>query len=249
MALTRAGWNVQILERAAAPRELGFGLMLAPNAMRALDRLGVAGTIRTLGHTPRSVEIRTTDGRLLRAFRTAAGSDVERFLPVIALRPALYGTLLDALAPESVFASSEVVGFEEGSRDVRVRTADGREFTGDVLVGADGVASRIRRRLHPHEPPASPSLYCGLRGVVFDAQRFMPELDALAVFGPGLEAAAVRASDDAIYWYASMLAADVPADRGPAEIRDQRLRNTDARFHAIASATSDAHLRFDQFLG
>ena len=42
IALRRAGWRTRIFERAAAPRELGFALNLAPNAVSALRALGVA---------------------------------------------------------------------------------------------------------------------------------------------------------------------------------------------------------------
>jgi 2-polyprenyl-6-methoxyphenol hydroxylase-like FAD-dependent oxidoreductase len=248
LALTRAGWRVRVFERSAAPRELGFGLMLAPNAMAALDELGVGPLVRTRGYTPRSVEIRTADGRLLRAFRTPPGGPSEHLFPVIALRPAVFGTLFDALPSEVVIPAGEAIGFEETSDGLVLRLADGRVVSGDVLVGADGIGSTVRKALHPGDPPPVPSAYCGLRGVVFDAQRFMVGLDALAMFGPGLEAAAVRASDDAIYWYASMLADEVSADASPLQIRQQRLAGVDPAFHAIVTATAEGDLRFDRFV-
>jgi 2-polyprenyl-6-methoxyphenol hydroxylase-like FAD-dependent oxidoreductase len=45
LVLRRAGWDVRIFERAATPREIGFGLGLAPNAIAALRDLGVAGAV------------------------------------------------------------------------------------------------------------------------------------------------------------------------------------------------------------
>lgn len=44
-ALQRTGWQVRILERAASPRELGFAIALAPNAMVALRELELADTV------------------------------------------------------------------------------------------------------------------------------------------------------------------------------------------------------------
>lgn len=248
VALTRAGWTVQVLEQSAAPRELGFGLMLAPNAMAALGELGVGRLVRERGYVPRSVEIRTSDGRLLRAFRTAPGGPADDLFPLIALRPALYGTLFEALGADVVHPSSQLVGFEEAGDRVTGRLADGRSITGDVLIGADGVGSLVRKQLHPDEGPPAPSAYCGLRGVVFDAHRFMTGLDALVVFGPGLEAAAVRAREDAIYWYASLLADAIREGSSPAQLRDERLSHIDPRFRAVVAATRDTELRFDRFL-
>ena len=42
ITLRRAGWDIRIFERAGSPRELGFGVGLAPNALVALRKLGVA---------------------------------------------------------------------------------------------------------------------------------------------------------------------------------------------------------------
>ena len=45
VALRRAGWQVRVFERAAQPRELGFGLALAPNAIAAVRELGLADAV------------------------------------------------------------------------------------------------------------------------------------------------------------------------------------------------------------
>src|SRR5688572_28989522 len=98
IALTRAGWSVRIFERAASPRELGFGVGLAPNAVAALADLGVADTVIARGFAPTRgrFEVRRMDGRVL---KRAEVPDVAalggRF--VIALRPALHGALLEAV--------------------------------------------------------------------------------------------------------------------------------------------------------
>ena len=50
IALRRVGWHTRIFERAAAPRELGFALNLAPNAVAALRALGVAERVEAEAH-------------------------------------------------------------------------------------------------------------------------------------------------------------------------------------------------------
>jgi 2-polyprenyl-6-methoxyphenol hydroxylase-like FAD-dependent oxidoreductase len=66
VALRRAGWRVRIFERAASPRELGFALILAPNAMAALRELGLDERLIAEGHIVREAEMRTLAGRALR---------------------------------------------------------------------------------------------------------------------------------------------------------------------------------------
>ena len=72
VALRRAGWEVRVFERATSPRELGFALLLAPNAMYALGELGLAATIRRGGFIATSGEMRRPDGTVLRRFDTAS---------------------------------------------------------------------------------------------------------------------------------------------------------------------------------
>src|SRR5262249_58105158 len=47
LALTRHGWQVEVLERAPGFTEAGAGLSLWPNALRALDALGVGEPVRS----------------------------------------------------------------------------------------------------------------------------------------------------------------------------------------------------------
>ena len=73
VALQRAGWRVRIFERSRNPRELGFALMLAPNAMAALRELGLAEAVMQRAATPLRVEIRQPGGRAAAAARSRTG--------------------------------------------------------------------------------------------------------------------------------------------------------------------------------
>ena len=99
LALRRAGWQVQIHERAPNPRELGFALGLAPNAMAALRELGLADAMIAEGVRPTKAEVRQTDGRLIRAFAAPPGASM-----VIALRQALHGALMQAVGRDATDA-------------------------------------------------------------------------------------------------------------------------------------------------
>jgi 2-polyprenyl-6-methoxyphenol hydroxylase-like FAD-dependent oxidoreductase len=63
IALRQAGWNIHIFERAASPRELGFGVGLAPNAIAALRELGVADVVLARSFEPRRILSRATSAK------------------------------------------------------------------------------------------------------------------------------------------------------------------------------------------
>src|SRR5688500_20156900 len=107
LALRRRGWDARVFERASTPRELGFALALAPNAMAALRELGVAEPVMRDGFVTRSIEIRRGDGMLLKRMDFDAGA----LYSVVALRTVVHGSLLDAVGTEALALNSAAGGF------------------------------------------------------------------------------------------------------------------------------------------
>lgn len=245
VGLQAAGWRVRVFERASSPRELGFALNLASNALAALRELGVADAIVAAGHRPRRVEFRAGHGRVLR--RVDAGRVGDDAAPVIAMRNAVHGALLSALDAAALVLGSEVTGFEAGQNAVRVRLRGGAGEQGDVLIGADGVGSAIRRQLHASEAAPRHSGYCAVRGVVRGAEEILGPLSGVAYFADGVECAIIRAGDDAAYWYVSLIRADLGADAGTPRRVVQPLQATlDDTFAQVVDRTLDGDMRYDE---
>ena len=247
LSLRRAGWDVRILERAGSPRELGFALALAPNAVAALRELGVADAVIRGGHVTRSLEIRQGDGTRLKRieFDTARGA----LYSLVALRTVVHGTLLEAVGRDPLVLDSAAAGFDCTRDGVRVRLADGREVAGDILVGADGVGSVIRRQLHPAEPPPRPSGFHALRGVTHGAVARLGDVSAAVYLGDGLEAGLARADASAVYWYLSLLDADVEGTAmDPRAVLARAAARLDPRFGAIARDARPDDLRLERLL-
>ncbi|MGH9407953.1 MAG: FAD-dependent monooxygenase [Vicinamibacterales bacterium] len=240
VALRQAGWAIRIHERAGNPRELGFGLGLAPNALSALHELGIAEPVVRRGARVAKIELRCIDGRVLRRLNLPVG------LPaVVALRPDVHGALLAAVGDESLRLSSDAVSFSDTSRSVTVHFKDGSTDTGDVLIGADGVYSAIRKCLHPDESPPRPSGFCAVRGVAYGVGDYLGDLSGVGYLDNGIEAATVRASSDAVYWYVSLRARDV-ADATSQAILERRYPDFESSLRSIVSATKPDDMRFDQ---
>lgn len=248
LALERAGWNVRVFERAASPRELGFALNLAANAMAALDELGIAEPVLNGGHRTGVAEIRRPDGRALK--RVYLPEAIGRAVAIVATRPVLHGALLAAVehtCPGALELGAEAVDFEQDGSGVVLRLADGRDVRGDMLVGADGVGSAVRRRLHPHEGPPRSSGHHALRGVAHGVVELLGDVSAATYLGDGIEASIARAGRDAVYWYMSLLTADVGATaETPHELARRFVRRLDRTFTAIVEATQRGDVRLDQ---
>ncbi|MET9854991.1 3-hydroxybenzoate 6-monooxygenase [Streptomyces sp. NPDC006450] len=152
LSLAARGHRVTVLERRPGFAELGAGIQLGPNAFHALDRLGVGQAVRD-----RAVfidELRfmdaTTGERVARMPLT--GDYRERFGNPYAVvhRGDLYQPLLDAChAADGVTlrAGHAVIRYEQTADAATAVTDTGQRFTGDVLIGADGIRSAVRRQM------------------------------------------------------------------------------------------------------
>jgi 2-polyprenyl-6-methoxyphenol hydroxylase-like FAD-dependent oxidoreductase len=245
LALRNSGWNVSVFEQAESPRELGFGVGIAPNAVAALRELGVGNTVVSRGFEPRRGELRRPNGSVLKRAElppNALGGPM-----LVALRPALHGALLEAVGLDAIALGTRITGFAEADGRVALRT-NGGVTEGDLLVGADGLWSVIRRQLHPNEPPPKQSGIVAVRGAVHGALRHLGDLDAVYYLGPGIESMFVRASETGIYWFLSLAEQLVPSAirQDPAAIVATMAPRFDETFREITSATEE--MRVDELV-
>jgi 2-polyprenyl-6-methoxyphenol hydroxylase-like FAD-dependent oxidoreductase len=247
LALRRAGWRVRVFERASTLRDLGFALLLAPNAVAALESLGVAEAIATRGATVTRGEIRAAGGRLLRSFDQSTLRHLPDARTMVALRPVVHGALLDAVGTDTIALDSPAVRFRQTESKVSLVLAGGEQVEGDVLLGADGVGSTLRQLLHPSEAPPRPSGLFALRGVAHGAAHHLGDTSGAQFWGRGIESGMSRASTDAVYWYISMPAHLArSADTDVRALAERATNNFDNRLRRIIAATRIEDMRLDE---
>jgi 2-polyprenyl-6-methoxyphenol hydroxylase-like FAD-dependent oxidoreductase len=236
IALRRAGWDVRVVEQADSPRELGFALALAPNALGALRELGLEGAVLPRGVEIKSFEVRRPDGAVVKRV-DLRGDAVQS---IVLLRPALHGVLLDTVGADAVLLGRRVTAVDDAS----VVMDDGSRLHGDVVVGADGVGSAVRQALHPAEAPPRPSGYHALRGVSHDVGDRLGTADCAIYLGDGVEIGIARASASAVYWYISLV--DELAGDDAATTLERCTRGLDANAVAIMRAARPEDMRPDR---
>ncbi|WP_137392402.1 FAD-dependent monooxygenase [Rhodoligotrophos defluvii] len=149
LALARAGCPSRVLEQAASFEEIGAGLQLGPNGMRALDALGLTEIITPKLVAPRAIEIRDgLTGRLLTAV-PLGDAVLQRFgAPYrVVHRADLLGALLAAARQEpliSLETGSPVAAIAPEQGSARVTLRNGSTLTAPAVIGADGVRSAVR---------------------------------------------------------------------------------------------------------
>jgi salicylate hydroxylase len=157
LALLRRGFDVDVYEQAQEQREIGAGVQLSANGIRVLHELGVHEALRALACEATGKEVRLwNSGQTWKLFDLGAVS-VERygFPYYLVYRPDLLAVLADGVRrqkPDAIHLNARCMGFEQSARGVTLRF-DGGKARGDVLIGADGVHSRIREALFGPDLP------------------------------------------------------------------------------------------------
>jgi 2-polyprenyl-6-methoxyphenol hydroxylase-like FAD-dependent oxidoreductase len=191
-----------VLERAQdlAKLEVGAGITLWPNALRVLDRLGLADEVCRRGHVIDTMEQRTLDDRPLVRWNLR---DMARRVgaPMIGVgRPELHAALATA-AGSLVKTNAQCTRVVQDDADVTAELAGGRAERGDILVGADGIESVVRAGLLGAEEPRHAGLAMWRASVQF-APEEMPTIPFVVYWGPAARFVVFRSGEGLLSWEA-----------------------------------------------
>jgi 2-polyprenyl-6-methoxyphenol hydroxylase-like FAD-dependent oxidoreductase len=202
-ALRRAGFTVSVFERAEELRPAGAGITLQMNAMAALRSIGLGEAVAEAGTPVHQGLILDDAGRVLsRMSVDRIGRELGA--PMVCIhRARLQAALLAHAGAGSVHTGRAVTGFRAEGERVTVTLSDGSTETGDVLVGADGLRSVVRRELLGDEPLRYAG-YTSWRGVA-PAAALLKEPGAVSeTWGAGARFGIVPIGFGEVYWFATL---------------------------------------------
>jgi FAD-dependent urate hydroxylase len=160
--LLRDGHDVTVFERRADMRPGGGAVTIWSNGSTILDQLGV--DMDGAGQLLSTVRIATSTGRRLINIDVCSITDrlggAVRMVP----RRVLLERLLEGFPAHRIRCNSRVIAAVSTRDGVRVEFEDGTSVEGDLLIGADGLHSKIREIAGA--PPAKPTGWCSWQGLI-----------------------------------------------------------------------------------
>jgi len=220
-ALERLGLPFVLLERARELREVGSGLGILPGAVRALRALGVDDDLFARGAPFRRFLVCSSRGDELAEVsftRIFAQAGCQGY---VLHRGALHAAIAARVRSDAIRTGADVVSIAEENGHVEVCLRDQSEpITGDLLIGADGLHSVVRRHVLGDGLPryAGETIFRGIADFSLDRPEVSREL-----FGAGRRAAYYELGPGRVYWWATApLAAgtDVPQSRRRAYLEE-----------------------------
>lgn len=179
LAIVPYASSVTVLERNRRFTETGAGIQLGPNAFAALAKLGLQNEV--LQH---ALPVRELSIRDAQTSATIVALPLDEYFEMdfgfpyaVAHRGQLHRMLLEACRRQpgiELVTNAQVIGVTESSESIGVRLSDETFIGGDLLVGADGLHSRIRTHVVDDGAPR-PAGHVAYRAIV-QAEEFPQEL-------------------------------------------------------------------------
>ncbi|MGP1384096.1 MAG: FAD-dependent urate hydroxylase HpxO [Thainema sp.] len=220
IALKKMGYTVEIYEKTRQLRPAGAGISLWSNGIKVLNWLGLGDQIAEIGGQMNRMEYRShRDEPLHEVNLTPLFARVgQRPYPVS--RTDLQNMLLEAFGPANVHLGCRCVDVEEDESSVTAVLEDGTRVTSDVLIGADGVHSTVRRYVLEREAASRYADYVNWNGIV-DAKPGLCDPDNWVIYvGEGKRASMMPIGGNRFYFFFGC-----PMEKGtvvePADRRDE----------------------------
>ncbi|KAF9210165.1 hypothetical protein BGZ49_003619 [Haplosporangium sp. Z 27] len=146
--LEKANIPYDIYERAEVVQPLGSVISLSPNVMPAFEQLGMWEDLERISRP--SIGAKFLDGNLKKigAFSSEGSKELCGYDLVLFSRPELYNLLKSRVPEHKLHMSKKVASFQQNDQGVKLEFQDGTSATGDILVGADGAYSSVRKNLY-----------------------------------------------------------------------------------------------------
>lgn len=199
IALQQEGWKVTVFEQASEFKAIGAGLSIWPNAIKALYKLGLRSDLGKMGVSEFAGGFFTEKGETLAEISYA--DILTRYgAPVIAVHRAdLLDALLGKLEPGTMRLGAKLVNFSQDTKGVTAVFSNGEEIQADLLIGADGIHSKVREQLFG-KMPLRYSGYTAWRGIAPTPGK---AFQAGETWGKGRRFGLVPLNGDKVYWFAT----------------------------------------------
>src|SRR5713226_5634608 len=198
-ALLQNRFQVEVFEKSHELREIGAGVSLWPNATRVLRKLALLDDVLRRGQVITSIQVRTWRGELISETRVVGQFET----PGICIhRTDLLSILSENVPSECMHLSEKLESLREHDKAVVVGLSSGRTAEGDVLVGADGIHSRVRALLWGGTKPVYRG-YQAWRGIANLEMKTHPPTTSMEFWGCGKRFGIILIGPDRVFWYAT----------------------------------------------
>ncbi|HEY2201725.1 MAG TPA: FAD-dependent monooxygenase, partial [Solirubrobacteraceae bacterium] len=159
-ALVLRGLEVHLYESSPELKEIGAGVALGANAMKALRSLDLEAPVRAIGYQSPFQQLRSWKGRMISRTDPAASAQRYGASACTIHRADLLDVLAESVPADIVTLSARCETVTTDDSGAAARFTDGTEVEADVIIGADGIHSAVRASLFGPDAPRFTGKIC-----------------------------------------------------------------------------------------
>lgn len=195
IALTKVGFDVEVIERAPALTEVGAGIQLSPNAVMGLAGLGVAEAVLAMSSRPEALEMRIgKTGEKVFSIPILKDAKKRYGAPYLHIHRADLIEILERAARfggAQIRLNARVAAYVREDHGLRIGLDTGAIIEADLLVGADGARSTVRKQMLGEDQARYTGAVAWRITVPADVAPDLPQ-SAIVWAGPGKHAVTYR---------------------------------------------------------
>lgn len=224
IALQKQGFDVQVYEKAHEFRPAGTGLGLLPNGLNCLEAIepGLVEAIKLSGCQVRQAILKNINGETIRANPTSRYLEKYGQPLVTVWWWRLQQTLASRLPSDIIHLNHNCIGFEQNDRGVEIYFDNAERVNADLLIGADGLRSAIRKNLIGDGEPRYLGSMCWRSVIKYNQELLNPDEMAF-IKGNQQIVYLLNVGDEHICWITRKLSPDCSLSRSPAEVKSRVL--------------------------
>ena len=204
LAFHKIGLDYILLEQSSEIKEVGSGITLWSNGVNGLKELGVCDEFTRKAYHAESVSIQNSKGKKLGSIDFSDFTQKFSSSASTIHRADLIEILLNKIPPDKIFLNSKVCSFYEDSQGIKVYLDSGKTIKADILIGADGIHSVIRKQLGDARQPEYAGYTCW-RGITSIKNNLNIPKPGLVASGPKRLFGLGWLNEQEWYWFATYI--------------------------------------------
>jgi len=201
IALEQKGIKTRIFEQAEQIKPVGAGIILANNAMQVYDKLGLREEIEENGNHISSMHITKPNLKPLSNIDLSYFEKQNSIKTIAIHRGKLQQILLDRLGTTKVELNYKLISIENSTHDYILKFENGNEIRSSIVIGADGLNSRVRRSILPDNKIRNANQICW-RGITDYKLPICYRNELNESWGENERFGFVQVAANKVYWYA-----------------------------------------------
>lgn len=201
IALNKKGFEVEIFENTTVFKKAGSGINLAINAMQVYKRLGVYNDILQNANYTNVINVRTKKLGFITRTNFKKFEKKYNVKTVAIHRATLHNILLNHIGNTKIHLNKKLKHLEQKNGKVILNFEDGTKHTSKIVIGADGIHSKVRQSIFNNTKLRDAKQICwrGISNAKIDV-KYKEELNE--IWGKGNRFGFVPIAKDKIYWFA-----------------------------------------------